>query len=46
MRGQQEIRPSANGLRMIEADSRTCPQIEGMRVTRSLEGHIDSLLKL
>jgi hypothetical protein len=45
MQGQAGLGPSASGLQVIQSDSRNCPQIPGMQVTRGLEGRIESLLK-
>jgi len=40
MQGQAEMGPNTSGLHVINADSRTYPEISGIRITRGLEGHI------
>lgn len=40
MQAQSSLGPTASGLRVIQSDSRSFPQVEGMQVTRGMQGHV------
>jgi hypothetical protein len=45
MEGQRQMGPSASGLRILQADNLNGSPLEGVKITRGLEGHIQRLLK-
>lgn len=40
MQVKASLGPTASRLHVMQSDSRNLPQIEGMQVTRGMEGHI------
>lgn len=45
MQAQAQLGPTASGLQLIQADSKNCPPIKGMEVTRGMDGHFSTLHK-
>ena len=42
--GQSQLGPGAGGLQVMPSDSRNCPNIPGVRITRGLAGRMDEFI--